>query len=147
MGQCQSVDAAAEVDALVLLAGRTIPFLGPDRLRGVWSEPTWIGCVAQPDVVRSALMVLDAMARRDFGAVGSSAIALLNGSGQVLSPSARDWLLRAAMLAAIAQHDYGAVGSIEASIGKGITPVEGSETQRAYLLAFADARLKPQSGP
>ena len=37
---------------------------------------------------------------------------------------------------------YGAVDELDASLGKDITSNPVTKTQRAYLLAFADARLK-----
>jgi len=143
IGNCQNIDeGTAEVDTLVLLAGRTIPFLDSGKLNGVWSAPRWIECATQPESVLATLRMLDAMGQRDFAAAGSRARSILETYKDQLSVSARDWFLRAAMLAAIAQRDYGAVDELDASLGKDITSNPVTKTQRAYLLAFADARLK-----
>jgi len=146
VGQCRSVAEGTEIDTLILLAGRTIPFLGSERLSGVWSAPRWIDCATQPESVRATLHVLEALGQRDFAVAGSGAIAILETYKDKLSDKARDWFLRAAMLAAIAQHDYDAVRNIDTSIGKDLQPNAITLLQRVHLLAFADARLKEKVG-
>lgn len=147
VGQCQgSPSGTAEVDALAQLAARTIPYLDSARLEGVWSAPQWLKCDTQPKVVRLALSLIDALARRDFGVLGEQAKVMLNGYGEVLSPAARDWILRAAMLAAIAQHDYHEVRDLDIRFGRDIAAA-AARAQRAYLISFAQSqRSREQSG-
>jgi hypothetical protein len=143
VGQCQAAgDDAAQVDALILLAGRTIPFLDSEGLDGVWAVPSWIGCAPHSTAVRGTLEVLDAMARRDFGAAGARATALLEQQKRTLSPLARDWLLRGAMLNALARHDYDSVRTIDETIGKDVMPSVATQLQRSYMLALADAGIR-----
>jgi hypothetical protein len=142
VGRCLKEDESSQVDALILLGGSTIPFLDSDGLAGVWSAPLWIGCTTQSKVVHAILAVLDAMARRDFASVETGAAALLEQHKEMLSPLARDWLLRAAMLAAIASYDYASVDFFDAGIGSDVFPNSTTELQRAYLLAYADAQLR-----
>jgi predicted membrane-bound spermidine synthase len=147
VGQCRGIaEGTAEIDTLILLAGRTIPFLGSGRLSGVWSAPRWIDCATQPESVRATLRVLEALGQRDFAVAGSGARTVLETYKEGLSVKARDWFLRAAMLAAIAQHDYGAVRDIDTSLGKDVQPNANTMLHRVYLLAFADARLKEKMG-
>lgn len=142
VGQCQAAgNGAEEVDSLIQLAGQTIPYLDAVQLQGVWSMPRWIGCTAQAEPVRAILVVIDALARRDFASTGAHAAALLQTHKNILSPMARDWLLRAAMLAAIAQGNHAEVSKIDASMGADVVPASVTQLQREYLLAFADAQL------
>jgi hypothetical protein len=147
VGECRSIaEGTAEIDTLILLAGRTIPFLGSGRLSGVWSAPRWIDCATQPESVRATLRVLEALGQRDFAVAGSRSRAILETYKDKLSVKARDWFLRAAMLSAVAQHDYGAVRNIDTLVGKDVEPNAITMLQRVYLLAFADARLKEKMG-
>jgi hypothetical protein len=141
VGHCQgSADGTLETDTLIRFAGRTIPFLNAAQLDGVWVTPRWIECDTQPEMVRKMLHFLDSLARRDFGQTRVQAEALLKEHSKQLSPTARDWLLRAAMLAAIAVEDYDGVSDIDSRLGKDVSGGETSILQRAYLIAFADAR-------
>jgi hypothetical protein len=85
--------------------------------------------------------MLDALTRRDFASAGAHAVALLQTHKNILSPMARDWLLRMAMLAAIAQSNYADVSKIDGSVGADVVPTPATQLQREYLLAFADAQL------
>jgi spermidine synthase len=146
VGLCHAAgDGSLEVDALVQVAGWTIPFLDAAHLNGAWSRPAWIGCTTQPDAVRGVLALLDALAQRNFSLVHTQAVALLHEHSKRLSPMAQDWILRAAMLAAIAEHNYEEVGKLEASLGGLAVPTATTYVQRVYLSAFASARIKERA--
>jgi predicted membrane-bound spermidine synthase len=148
VGQCHAAgNGTEEIDSLIQLAGQTIPYLDAAQLQGVWISPRWIDCTNQAEPVRSILALLDTLARRDFASAGTQAGALLETHKNILSPTARDWLLRATMLSAIAQGDYAQVSKIDASVGADIAPTPATLLQREYLLAFADARLYAEKVP
>jgi SAM-dependent methyltransferase len=138
--------AADEIDVLIALGGRTIPFLDANHLKGIWSEPRWIACEMQAESSRAILSLLSALGQRQFGVVQPQALALLQSHRRELSPMAQDWLLRIAMLAAIAESRYEDVAGLEASLGGQIPPTESSKVQRIYLTAVAAARARADAG-
>jgi len=143
VGRCQaSADAINDADALVQLASGTIPFLTAAELKETWSVRPWISCSEQPAPTKILLALLDALAQRDFDAVGARGIELLITQRNSLSAETQDWVLRAAMLAAIAQHEYADVAKIESDIGKGVVPTPSGAILRNCLVAVADARLR-----
>jgi len=133
--------ATQQIDVLIALAGRTIPFLDADHLRGIWSDPRWINCTGQPESLRSQLALLSALGSRDFALAGSTAVTFLQKSRQDLSPMAQDWLLRVAMLSAIAGHRYEDVARLDVAEGRTIARVDTTGVQRDYLVAFANSQL------
>jgi len=133
--------ATQQIDVLIALAGRTIPFLDADHLRGIWSDPRWINCTGQPESLRSQLALLSALGSRDFALAGSTAVTFLQKSRQDLSPMAQDWLLRVAMLSAMAGHRYEEVARLDAAEGRTIARLDATGTQRDYLVAFANSQL------
>lgn len=50
-----------------LLARRTLKFLPPEALEGVWIRPNWLACESLPPDLQRAFALLDAHARRDHG--------------------------------------------------------------------------------
>jgi predicted membrane-bound spermidine synthase len=132
-----------KIDVIMQLAGRTIPFLGAGALQHVWIEPDWITCATTTDAVREMLAVIAALARRDFSLGGSDSIALLQRHRHILSPPAREWLLRAAMLAAIADGHYTDVAAFSSTTGRDIRSAGSNAMLREYLLAFAAAQQSP----
>jgi predicted membrane-bound spermidine synthase len=144
VGGCGHASSMAQIDTLIELAGKTIPYLSAPRLQGIWSAPRWITCTNQPVPVRLLLDVLDALSARDFAKTSTAATALLEQHRNVLSPVAQDWLLRTVMLAAIAQHRYEEATNADRELGGDIVPNQITQLQRSYLLAFADAQLLAQ---
>jgi len=147
------VDAPADVtlsDALIRMAGRTIPYLDPESLEGVWIDPRWIECPTRSPQVRNLLDVIASLARADWPVLQRNALALLGDHGTSLSAPARDWLQRAAMLAAIGAGDFGSVETMDREFGgNATTRNELALRYRAYLVAFArwQATLDPASLP
>jgi spermidine synthase len=142
VGHCLGTpNETVEIDTLIELAGLTIPYLDTAHLNGVWSQPNWTSCDSQSINVRILLGVLDALSRRDFSAAQPRAVALLNSNAESLSPLAKDWLVRTAMLSAIADHDDAKALAIDDWAGSQATSNPASATQREYLRAFAKSRV------
>jgi predicted membrane-bound spermidine synthase len=143
VGKCAGDTQRQEsiLDAIVRIAGRTIPFLDADGLQGVWIDAAWIKCQTQDPKIRSLLAVVAAMSRSDWETVQHDASALLQDDSPQLSLATRDWLLRAAMLGAIGAGNFAAVAEIDNTLGKHVEPFGITLKYRAYLLAFAEQRL------
>ncbi len=142
VGNC-AADAAmspALADAVIELAARTIPYLADDEARRTWDGPAWIACDRQDPALRALIDVVAALARADWYAVEHGAGALLAGDARVWSLTAKDWLLRAALLGAFAQGDDGAVKRIDDELGRHVTGNTRTLPYRAWMLALAEAR-------
>lgn len=67
-GECSGgkpADAAFS-NALMRIAGRTIPYLDTNALKDLWIDPRWIECTAQSTQVRNLLEVIASLARADW---------------------------------------------------------------------------------
>lgn len=112
VGQCTGgPDAGLMMEALVRIAGRTVPYLDSSTRAGIWIEPSWVACDTQPAPVRTLLAAIEALARNDGAQLVQSASVLL-ADPAVASPVVRDWVLRAAMLGAVQARDPMAVGRL-----------------------------------
>jgi predicted membrane-bound spermidine synthase len=142
IGSCGNVSVRASVDALTETAGATIPYLPAESLKGVWIDPAWQRCAHAPAAVGDILGVLAALSARDYQTAGARAIDVLARDGAEMSPAARDYLVRLAMLSAIATGHPENVRALEGT-GPSATaaPMDGTAWQRVYLLAVADARM------
>ncbi len=125
---------------LVILAGRTVPFLEPDSLQGAWIDPAWVHCAGQPAPQPAMLQLISALGRRDGTAVKDLAQSLLDPAGKLRESGLREWVLRSAMLGAIAAHDYAAVAQLEARYGKNIVSVEPDASYRRWMELLAARR-------
>ncbi|WP_395684309.1 spermine synthase [Dokdonella sp.] len=125
-------------DTLVDLAARTIPYLPRERAQALWTSPTWISCDHESEGLRSLLTIISALARQDWPTVQHSAADILPIRSRNWSLTARDWLLRAAMLGALANGDAAAVESIDRSLGRTVSGNGMTLAYRAYMLALAD---------
>lgn len=141
LGRCETaLDASTGTDLLLRLAGETIPYLPARAMQGVWIHPNWWHCAAPVAQIRETMVLLDEFARRDASAGGQAQLILRSYRSQ-LSNYAADYLLRIAMLSAIQQRDYGQVRTLDQQLGVDIKPNDATETQRAYLIAYADWAL------
>lgn len=154
LGRCDGgLDASADTDLLLRLAGKTVPYLPAADLEGVWIHPAWWHCATPPAQLRDTLALLDAFSRRDASAAGKQAQAMLKAYPG-LSHFAADYLLRVAMLSAIRQGEFGQVHALDQQLGMGIVPNDTTLMQRAYMLAYADlasaggdSAAQPKPGP
>lgn len=130
---------ATITDAVVDLAGRTIPFLDPAEARGTWSSsgPDF-DCQARTPTVQRVLGTVSALAREDWKEVRAQAEALLREDRKRMSPKSADWFLRAAMLAALVDGDPAGVVRIDHDPGARIPGTAATLPHRSYLLALAD---------
>jgi len=135
----------ALVDALIELAAATIPYLDAAAARETWSSPAWITCTTQRAPIRGLLEVIGALAREDWSTVQQRAAAVLREDAGHWSPTARDWLLRAAMLGAVVSGDDAAVRRIDDELGKHVLGNAITLSYRGYMLALADRRFRPQA--
>lgn len=117
VGQCAGgPDPTNMVDAVVNLAGRSLPYMQPRARVGVWIDPQWVTCDSQPEQVRLLLETVAALARGEGAAVIEGARSLLRDP-ELTSVVARDWLLRAALLAAVQTRDPNAQESLLVEFG------------------------------
>ena len=101
VGQCTGgPDPQPMLEALVRLAGRSLPYQDAASRQGTWVEPTWVGCATQLPEVRTLLSAIAALAKSDGATVVREARNLL-GNSAITSPLVRDWVLRAALLGAV----------------------------------------------
>jgi predicted membrane-bound spermidine synthase len=135
------------IDAIVHVAGRTIPYMDTAAARELWNTPEWIHCTSQTKPVRAVLDIVAALARADWPVVQRDATALLGEKGEYLSVTSKDWLLRAAMLAAIAGGDYAAVAAIDEGVGRDVAGNGVTLAHRGYMLALADRRAAGEAPP
>jgi hypothetical protein len=74
LSQCPTQWSAQQASSFSLhlreLAEQTIWHLTPDHLEGVWIQPTWVQCASMPVEFRPIFALLDAVARRDYAAMG-----------------------------------------------------------------------------
>jgi predicted membrane-bound spermidine synthase len=128
-------------DSLIVLAARTVPFLDEATAVQTWSSPAWAGCAATAAPERGVLEVIAALARADWKALQSSAVAeLRDDHARQLSQASQDWLLRAALLGALMSGDNAAVGHIDSNLGKNMPGSATSIAYRSYMRAMADRR-------
>ncbi len=144
IGACEKRSVRASIDALTDLAGATIPYLPAQGLEGVWIDPAWQHCAQPPPAVGEMLGVLAALSARDFEATGTRALDTLAHHGAAMSSAARDYLVRVAMLSALATAHPENVRAIQdKGAGASAVPMDTTLWQRIYLVAVANARLKP----
>lgn len=134
--RCRLAESTIVQDEMLILAGLTIPFLQASDIEDAWSDPKWGACTGQPEL-KAIHATIAAVAQRDWAHVLPLATNTLTEHGKSLSPYARDWLLRAAMLGAIAVGNYSVVADLDLAIGKDVEPQGDSLSYRAYMLTFA----------
>ena len=134
-------------DALVVLAGRTIPVLDTERLRPVWITPAWSRCTPSAST-QALLKVIAALADARWSEAQQDAVAMLRSpTTPALQAATREWLLRAAMLAGIAAGHYADVEDIHETLGRTVPANELGLRYRSYLRLFARARAAEQGTP
>src|SRR5262249_6359288 len=99
-------------------------------------------CAHHGDAVGATLATLDALGRRDYADAEGKAAALLAEHAAALSPGARDWMLRLAMLAATGAGRYAHVLELDTTRGRSIAASPATAIDRIYMLAYADAQAQ-----
>lgn len=145
VGQCHSQDEEGMIDALVRMAGFTVPFLDADARTALWDNPSWIQCQSQPEKVRRTLAAIAALARSDGGALQEVATGLLADPSPIRSTISREWLLRAATLGAVMHRDYGAVERMEQAFGPTVRSTSPRDAYRLWVVNYAQQRISEEA--
>ncbi|HEU4664943.1 MAG TPA: spermine synthase [Dokdonella sp.] len=142
VGRCEhAIDPGLALNVIAEVASNTLGYLEPATRRSLWVSPSWIRCDAQPEPVRHMLAVISALAARDGATAEAKATALLRDEHLHALPALRDWLLRAAMLAAIDAGHFASVERLEAEFGKDIDSNPIESIYRVWMRNYARGQL------
>lgn len=121
------------------MADRTITFLPPPMLEGVWIQPRWLPCKTISDGFTAAFGLLEHLAKRDYAGMQRSAQAWLESppADPVLRTEFDQVALSNLMLALAHENRWNEMTEIEEKYGHNIGSQGPYLKQRMLLLAIA----------